>query len=82
VLIGINLGFTGADGAGVGTKSISRLKSCLPTASGCHQEEAETSVRRRFWAALSQGKSAAFAISARLGQNYAKSLSHNWHADP
>jgi hypothetical protein len=58
VLIGINLGFTGADGAGVGTKSISRLKSCLPTASGCHQEEAETSVRRRFWAALSQGKSA------------------------
>jgi hypothetical protein len=48
VLIGINLGFTGADGAGVGTKSISRLKSCLPTASGCHQEEAETSVRRRF----------------------------------
>jgi hypothetical protein len=41
VLIGINLGFTGADGAGVGTKSISRLKSCLPTASGCHQEEAE-----------------------------------------
>jgi hypothetical protein len=32
-------------------------KTRLPTALGCHFQEAETSVRRRFWAALSQGKS-------------------------
>jgi hypothetical protein len=36
---------------------IFRLKSRLPTASGCHFQEAETSERRRFWAALGRGNS-------------------------
>jgi hypothetical protein len=33
-------------------------KLCLPTALGCHFPQAATSVRCRFWAAISQGKSA------------------------
>jgi hypothetical protein len=36
------------------TKLYFRLKSCLPTASGCHFQEAAISERRRFWAAPSQ----------------------------
>jgi hypothetical protein len=31
------------------------LKSCLPTASGCHFQEAAISERRRLWAALNRG---------------------------
>jgi hypothetical protein len=44
---------TGADATGE-TKTFDFQESRLPTASGCHFQEAETSERRRFGAALGQ----------------------------